>query len=143
MSSSSSTPPLPAGVGYGVVLGLGFLFALIMNGITWIQAKFSKFSPNSAAEFTAASRSVKTGLVVAGILSSCELHHRQLSCYLISHDFYDRDLESDSSPERNPVLYNGDLGWILVCGWWDAPNRYIFCGSQQSQDECQPGDHLP
>ncbi|KIM92252.1 hypothetical protein PILCRDRAFT_116768 [Piloderma croceum F 1598] len=70
MSLSPSTPPLPPGVGYGVVLGLGFLFALIMNGITWIQAKFSKFSPNSAAEFTAASRSVKTGLVVAGILSS-------------------------------------------------------------------------
>jgi urea-proton symporter len=75
MPSYSSTPPLPAGIGYGVVLGLGFLFALIMNGITWIQTKFSQFSPSSAAEFTAASRSVKTGLVVAGILSSCELYH--------------------------------------------------------------------
>ncbi|KAI0058357.1 urea transporter [Artomyces pyxidatus] len=41
-----------------------------MNGITWVQARYSKFSPNSAAEFTAASRSLKTGIVVAGILSS-------------------------------------------------------------------------
>ncbi|KAF9011875.1 urea transporter [Cyathus striatus] len=62
--------PLPQGAGYAVVLGLGLLFALFMNGITWIQVRFSKFSPNSAAEFTAASRSLKTGLVVSGIISS-------------------------------------------------------------------------
>ncbi|THH11139.1 hypothetical protein EW146_g8142 [Bondarzewia mesenterica] len=62
--------PLPQGVGYGVVLGLGFFFALMMNVITWVQAKYSHFSPNSASEFTAASRSLKTGIVVAGILSS-------------------------------------------------------------------------
>lgn len=74
-SMSSSTPPLPQGVGYGVVLGLGFFFALMMNVITWIQSKFSRYSPNSAAEFTAASRSLKTGLVVAGILSSCTYLH--------------------------------------------------------------------
>jgi hypothetical protein len=54
-----------------------------MNGITWIQAKFSKFSPNSAAEFTAASRSVKTGLVVAGILSSCEPHPSELLLVIV------------------------------------------------------------
>ncbi|KII91723.1 hypothetical protein PLICRDRAFT_105905 [Plicaturopsis crispa FD-325 SS-3] len=65
-----ATAPLSQGVGYAVVLGLGFFFALIMNVITWVQAKYSQFSPNSAAEFTAASRSLKTGIVVAGILSS-------------------------------------------------------------------------
>ncbi|KAI0052387.1 urea transporter [Auriscalpium vulgare] len=74
--STSFKPPLPQGVGYGVVLGLGFLFAIIMNGITWVQAKYSKFSPNSAAEFTAASRSLKTGIVVAGILSSLLTVHK-------------------------------------------------------------------
>lgn len=67
----SPTPPLPQGAGYAVVLGLGFFFALFMNVITWIQQKFSDFSPNSASEFSAASRSLKTGLVVAGIVSSC------------------------------------------------------------------------
>ncbi|TFK31378.1 urea transporter [Crucibulum laeve] len=65
-----STPPLPQSAGYAIVLGLGLFFALFMNGVTWMQAKFSKISPNSAAEFTAASRSLKTGLIVAGILSS-------------------------------------------------------------------------
>ncbi|KIJ96893.1 hypothetical protein K443DRAFT_271420 [Laccaria amethystina LaAM-08-1] len=66
----SPTPPLPQGAGYAVVLGLGLFFALFMNLITWIQQKFSDFSPNSASEFSAASRSLKTGLVVAGIVSS-------------------------------------------------------------------------
>jgi Na+/proline symporter len=67
----SSAAPLPPAAGYAVVLGLGFAFALFMNGVTWIQQKFSHLSPNSASEFSAASRSLKTGLVVAGIISSC------------------------------------------------------------------------
>ncbi|KAA1479072.1 urea permease [Dentipellis sp. KUC8613] len=62
--------PLPQGVGYAVVLGLGVLFAVMMNGITWLQTRYSQYSPNSANEFTAASRSLKTGIVIAGILSS-------------------------------------------------------------------------
>ncbi|KAE9405513.1 urea transporter [Gymnopus androsaceus JB14] len=70
MPSVSSSPPLPQAVGYAVVLGLGFFFALAMNLTTWIQARFSQYSPNSASEFSAASRSLKTGLVVAGIISA-------------------------------------------------------------------------
>lgn len=71
LSTMSPTPPLSQGAGYAVVLGLGLLFALFMNVVTGIQQKFSKISPNSASEFSAASRSLKTGLVVAGIVSSC------------------------------------------------------------------------
>jgi Na+/proline symporter len=74
----SPTPPLPQGAGYAVVLGLGLFFALFMNLITWIQQKFSDFSPGSASEFSAASRSLKTGLVVAGIVSSC-------ACFLVTY----------------------------------------------------------
>jgi len=33
----STTTPLPVGVGYGVVVGIGFFFALVMSGISWIQ----------------------------------------------------------------------------------------------------------
>ncbi|PPQ77900.1 hypothetical protein CVT25_015387 [Psilocybe cyanescens] len=62
--------PLPQGVGYAVVFALGFGLAVFINLITWTQAKFSDFSPNSASEFSAASRSLKTGLVVSGIFSS-------------------------------------------------------------------------
>ena len=69
----SSAPPLPEAAGYAVVLGLGLAFALFMNGVTWIQKTFSQYSPSSASEFSAASRSLKTGLVVAGIVSSCKI----------------------------------------------------------------------
>ncbi|KJA18647.1 hypothetical protein HYPSUDRAFT_144666 [Hypholoma sublateritium FD-334 SS-4] len=62
--------PLPQAAGYAVVLGLGLTFALFMNSVAWIQSKFSQYSPSSASEFSAASRSLKTGLVVAGIISS-------------------------------------------------------------------------
>lgn len=33
----SSTTPLPVGVGYGVVVGIGFFFAAVMCGISYIQ----------------------------------------------------------------------------------------------------------
>ena len=35
---SSITTPLPVGVGYGVVVGIGFFFAAVMCGISQIQA---------------------------------------------------------------------------------------------------------
>jgi urea-proton symporter len=33
-------PPLSQGIAYGIVLGFGIVFALIMNLITWISRKF-------------------------------------------------------------------------------------------------------
>lgn len=33
----SSVQPLPVGVGYGVVVGIGFFFAAVMCGISYIQ----------------------------------------------------------------------------------------------------------
>ena len=35
----SSTTPLPVGVGYGVVVGIGFFFAAVMCGISYIQVR--------------------------------------------------------------------------------------------------------
>ncbi|KZT25093.1 solute symporter family transporter [Neolentinus lepideus HHB14362 ss-1] len=64
-------PFLPGqSVGYGVVVGIGFLFAAVMLLLTTMQAKFSKFSPGLSEEFTSASRSVKPGLVCCGIVSA-------------------------------------------------------------------------
>lgn len=34
---ASTTTTLPVGVGYGVVVGIGFFFASVMCGITYIQ----------------------------------------------------------------------------------------------------------
>ncbi|KAH9916600.1 Na+/solute symporter [Epithele typhae] len=67
---SEFRPLLNEGVGYGVVVGVGFFFAALMLVLTTLQAKFSNFSPRSSEEFTSASRSVKPGLVCCGIVSA-------------------------------------------------------------------------
>ncbi|KAH6720051.1 hypothetical protein BKA61DRAFT_628974 [Leptodontidium sp. MPI-SDFR-AT-0119] len=58
MSTETIASILPEGAGYGVV----FFFALLMAGITYIQVKNE--------EFNTASRSVKSGLIAAGISST-------------------------------------------------------------------------
>ncbi|KAI0338579.1 Na+/solute symporter [Trametopsis cervina] len=67
---SEFKPLLHQSVGYGVVVGVGFFFAALMLVLTFLQSKFSKYSPSSSEEFTSASRSVKPGLVCCGIVSA-------------------------------------------------------------------------
>ena len=66
----SSLQPLPVGVGYGVVVGIGFFFAAVMCGISYIQNRFTRFSTKTSEEFTSASRNVKPGLIASGIVSA-------------------------------------------------------------------------
>lgn len=61
---------LPAGAGYGIVIGIGGIFALFMLSLTWLQNRYTRFSTHQAEEFNTASRSVKPGLISAGIVSS-------------------------------------------------------------------------
>ncbi|GAA6005994.1 hypothetical protein JCM10207_007300 [Rhodosporidiobolus poonsookiae] len=68
--SKEFTRTLTPAVGYGVVVGVGFLFAAVMIILTRIQARFSNLDPGSANEFATASRSVKAGLVACGIVSA-------------------------------------------------------------------------
>ncbi|CDK26591.1 unnamed protein product [Kuraishia capsulata CBS 1993] len=63
-------PTLSQGVGYGVIVGLGAFFALMMNVITIVQNKFTKFNAGKVDEFTAASRNIPFGLIICGIVSS-------------------------------------------------------------------------
>lgn len=63
-------PTLSQGVGYGVIIGLGIFFAILMNLVTFIQNKFTKANSNKVDEFTSASRGLPFGLVLCGILSS-------------------------------------------------------------------------
>ncbi|GJJ09771.1 hypothetical protein Clacol_003995 [Clathrus columnatus] len=53
----SSSEVLPQGAGYGV-------------GLTWLQARYTPFSPSNSEEFSSAYRSVKPGLIAAGIVSA-------------------------------------------------------------------------
>ncbi|WFD00844.1 hypothetical protein MYAM1_003599 [Malassezia yamatoensis] len=61
---------LGVGVGWAVVVGLGFAFAGFMLFITYLQNRFTDHNTKSLEEFNSASRSVKPGLVAAGIVSA-------------------------------------------------------------------------
>lgn len=58
------------GVGYGVVVGIGFVAAIIMMALSWIQNRYTRYSTASSEEFNTASRSVKPGLIACAVVSS-------------------------------------------------------------------------
>lgn len=60
---------LPEGVGYGIVVGMGFCFAFVMTALTWAQHRYTPFK-GTADEFNTASRSIKPGLIASGIVSA-------------------------------------------------------------------------
>jgi Na+/proline symporter len=66
---AGSTAVLSQGVGYGVVLGVGFLFALGMMFTTWVLRRYNNELQTSEV-FSTAGRSVKSGLVAAAVVSS-------------------------------------------------------------------------
>ncbi|KAI0075620.1 urea transporter [Panus rudis PR-1116 ss-1] len=73
--SQSTEPVLPQGAGYGVtdmpaLVGIGIFFSVFMLVLTAFQSRYTGFSPKSSEEFNTASRSVKPGLIAAGIVSA-------------------------------------------------------------------------
>jgi len=70
MSTSTGAQILSEGVGYGVVLGIGFVFAAIMMVLSMLQNRYTAFKTATSEEFNTASRSVKPGLIAAGIVSA-------------------------------------------------------------------------
>ncbi|PSK33428.1 hypothetical protein B9Z65_7315 [Elsinoe australis] len=56
--------------GYGIVIGIGGFFALMMLSLTYLQNRYTLYSTGQSEEFNTASRSVKPGLIAAGIVSS-------------------------------------------------------------------------
>lgn len=69
-TSPSAFQVLSPGTGYGIVVGIGFFFAALMLGLTYLQNRYTSYSTRQAEEFSTASRSVKPGLIAAGIVSS-------------------------------------------------------------------------
>ncbi|KAJ7064763.1 solute symporter family transporter [Mycena amicta] len=64
-------PILSPAVGYGIVLGLGLGFAVLMLAITKLTTRYSEHSAtDSSEEYTSASRSLKPGLIASGIVSA-------------------------------------------------------------------------
>ncbi|KAL2444764.1 putative urea active transporter 1 [Exophiala dermatitidis] len=68
--STAVQPILPQGAGYGVVIGIGFFFALVMSGVSYLQNRYTKYSTKMSEEFNTASRSVKPGLIASGVVSA-------------------------------------------------------------------------
>ncbi|KAK8852224.1 Sodium:solute symporter family-domain-containing protein [Apiospora arundinis] len=64
-----TTPPLEPSVGYGIVLGLGFAFALGMILTTFILKRYNSEVVTSEM-FNTAGRTVKSGLVGSAVVSS-------------------------------------------------------------------------
>lgn len=62
-------PPLSQAYGYGIVLGLGFAFALGMILTTHLLKRFNNEEQTSEA-FNTAGRTVKSGLVASAVVSS-------------------------------------------------------------------------
>jgi hypothetical protein len=96
MSSTQGDHVLSQGVGYGIVIGLGLAFSMIMVSralvpnqhqdtypaspqphsrllqvlITYIQKRYTSFDPNKTEEFLSAEKSIKPGLIAVGIVSA-------------------------------------------------------------------------
>ncbi|KAH9949091.1 Sodium:solute symporter family-domain-containing protein [Amylocystis lapponica] len=70
MANSEGAQVLSQGVGYGIVLGIGFVFAFIMAGLSALQNRYTSYKVATSEEFNTASRSVKPGLIASGIVSA-------------------------------------------------------------------------
>ncbi|TLD28038.1 hypothetical protein E2P81_ATG06384 [Venturia nashicola] len=70
MTTNSALQVLPPGAGYGIVIGIGGVFAVLMFCVTWLQNRYTSFSTSESEEFNTASRSIKPGLIASGIVSS-------------------------------------------------------------------------
>ncbi|GAO15447.1 uncharacterized protein UV8b_02223 [Ustilaginoidea virens] len=66
---SSSGPALSQGFGYGIVLGVGFAFALFMIALTHVLKHFNN-QVQTSEMFNTAGRTMKSGIVAAAVVSS-------------------------------------------------------------------------
>ncbi|KAH0233559.1 sodium symporter family protein, partial [Aureobasidium melanogenum] len=85
MSETHATIPLSQGAGYGVVVGLGALFALAMMGVTALLRR--RGNVENAEEFTVAKRSLGTGLTAAGVTSSWTWSTTLLSSATVAYEY--------------------------------------------------------
>lgn len=69
MSSSESEAILPIGVGYGLTIAIGALFALFMIIITWCLKRYN-YELQTSEMFSTAGRSLKSGIVASSVVST-------------------------------------------------------------------------
>lgn len=81
-----TTPPLSQAVGYGVILGLGALFALGMILTTWMLKRYNN-EVQTSEMFNTAGRTVKTGLIASAVVSSWTWAATLLQSTSIAYDY--------------------------------------------------------
>lgn len=70
MTKNFVEPPLSQGWGYGIVLGLGIAFAVIMAMVTWLLKKYNGENNRDFETFVTAGRTVGVGLTATAVISS-------------------------------------------------------------------------
>lgn len=79
-------PPLGQASGYGIVIGLGFAFALGMIGTTWALKRYHNEVQTSEA-FSTAGRTVKSGLISSAVVSSWTWAATLLQSSSVAYDY--------------------------------------------------------
>lgn len=77
-SAQEFQPIFSPGVGYGLIVGLGAVFAIGMSCLSVLLARYMA-EHQSSEEFLTAKHSVKTGLVASAVVSSWTLAATLLS----------------------------------------------------------------
>ena len=87
MAETSITPPLSQGWGYGVVVGIGILFAIIMFGITHLLRRYAHEDSSNFETYSTAGRSVGVGLTATAVVSSWAWSTALLSSSTVTYTY--------------------------------------------------------
>jgi Na+/proline symporter len=122
-SSGTVEPPLSQAYGYGIVVGLGFLFALGMIFTTYVLKKYN-YEKQTSEMFNTAGRTVKSGLVASAVVSSWTWAATLLQSsgvayrYGVSGPFWVRCV-------LRVVISGWRLTKILVCLWCNSSDHSL------------------
>lgn len=112
---------LGPGVGYGIIAGIGAVFTVVMLLTTKLQNRYSLHSTKQSEEFNTASRSVKPGLIAAGIgelarsIDVVVLASRLAASMLTRKSSVKLDVVSHPVNELNLCIQLWNFGCHVVC----------------------------
>ncbi|KAJ6442495.1 acetamidase [Purpureocillium lavendulum] len=87
VSQDAVSPPLPQAAGYAVVIGVGFLIALVMMALTRLLKRTVGEDNKTTEMFMTANRSVGTGLTASAVVSSWLWSTAMLGSTLVGYNF--------------------------------------------------------
>jgi hypothetical protein len=122
----------------GVVVGIGFFFAFLMMGISWLQNRYTTYSTKQSEEFNTASRSVKPGLIASGIVSAWTWAATLLQSATVS---------SSLANELSRLIEEGRIylrcrRTFLVCCGCHSTDLDVLSSGMQDKAECAPLPYL-